>query len=874
MGFVLTGTLHAQPYQIDYDETPVEGRTITVTVTKANSSAPDEVIVNLLPGSALPLISGLQFYDYTVDKKFSQVVVFDFVGDKKTFNIPIYNDNQQEDDEDFTVRVTDAVKGALLGELTLVIPANDAGGSLESLPGENRVPVPSLESPFGEIRIETENPPPVSRGWRFVGETEWRPFETSASQLLIEKPDGINPLPHEIEFLPIPGFSIKNRGGSSSNPLGAQFTFEEAGERQTFLIDYVANSADQGALTVEIFPTAEAKGNPPARWRIRHLDKDNNQEDDPYLTGDTLVLRAGFYEVYFDELPGFEVPRPRVVQVIENQENVIEATYLKSTAAGDSGKLPLTPIDYFEPPLPLRGVQGTGQVRSNIAKATGVAVAERVVLTTAQVIFNPKRLTTSYKVRWSLQRQTTGLDSNKSYNPPAQIPRGWYLFNDYSSALESLIPGDVSESSLDNSVAALFFTQPCAKGGFTGYLGSATNQKLPYLLDKNIGKFFAGYGLSQVTLPVLQSGTDGILYVSPGNYSAALNRISTTSSLYAAPGLSNQSEVPLGSLAGSALFLRGASVDIPGAILVGTRDVGKGEELIFRAIDVSLAALIHRASYSALTGNIYDTSGPAAGGDSLQTQDALGPMMISASGGLGGGFGGTGGGTFGSEATTGSLVINLAPSDAVTEGARWGQRSGGDANLESGAQVDGLIAGEYSNLIYSDAAGYEAPSDTAYTIVSEQTTRDQKSYTALTEEDLWMQSKFSADDLNDPDVVGPEANPDGDPYKNAVERALGGNPMASEDLINLSTSSGGLSIRIEPDTSQTDMILSIYVGSNPSAASGKGTIGARTDTGMKSWVTEGEGISIKDNGDGSYTIQDGNPGNSRFMYIEATSANP
>lgn len=879
MGFALGENLQAQLYNINGPTTADEGKEVVIEVSRADSSAPSEVIVEILPGSALPEEPGFLFYDYSPspDARFSDTVFFKSVGQKISYDVNIRKDNQQEDDEDFTIRVVDAVKGFVLAEKSLIIPANDqAEGKIQSLPGEYEIPLPSLNSDFGEILIETENAPPVDRGWRFVGETEWREFGTPVPRMLIVQEKHKTPLAHEVEFLPVPGFTIENRVGSSSNPLGAQFVLEDQGDRLKLIIDYVPNKADEGGLSVQIFPDTAAKGSPPAKWRIRHNDMDGNGEDDDFLTGEILTLPAGFYEIYFEQVPGFEVPRPRTVQVVENQTNIIECTYLDIALAGDKDKASLTPIDYFETSFKLKGVQGTGQVRSNIAKATGVAVARRVVLTSAQVVFNPKRLTSSYKVRWSLQRQTKGVSSGYTYNPPPQIPRGWYLFNDYSALLGSQKPGEVSLDSADNSVAALFFAEPCARGGFTGYLGSTDGQKKAYLEDSEFVKFLAGYGLSQDTHPGAQSGNDGILYASPENFNLPLIPIDGTR-LYRSIELSNQSHAALGSLLGAPLFLRNSKrpVDLPAAILVGSQDFGSGkEELIFRAIDVSVAALIHRGSYSAVTGNIYTNFGSASGSGSLQTLGGPGVFNISASAGLGGGFGGTGGGTFGDEATTGSLVIDLDPNGAVAAGARWGQSGVGDANLDSGDQIDGLFAGEYSNLIYSDATGYDSPNDTAYTIVSEQTTRDEKFYSAVSEEMSWIQSKFSEADQNNPDVSGPEANPDGDPYKNNVERALGGNPMASEDLLNLSASSGGLSIRIEPDTSQSDITLSIYVGSTPSSATRKGTVGAETNKGMTDWDTEGEGITIKNHGDGTWTIQDSNAGGARFMYIEATSSSP
>jgi hypothetical protein len=44
--------------------------------------------------------------------------------------------------------------------------------------------------------------------------------------------------------------------------------------------------------------------------------------------------------------------------------------------------------------------------------------------------------------------------------------------------------------------------------------------------------------------------------------------------------------------------------------------------------------------------------------------------------------------------------------------------------------------------------------------------------------DFWAGSRFSAEDLEDPSVSGPEADPDGDGLKNLIELAFGGDPFA------------------------------------------------------------------------------------------------
>jgi hypothetical protein len=860
-------------YSITHFPTIVkEGDTVNITVTRGSTSDPDNVTVRAVPGSALPTSASFPYPDYD-DGDLPKTDFFDpptgtFTSRDYTITIIDESEAFAENEEDFFIQVLDG--STVIAEKQIIIEANDQNGNLAVIPNTNDII--TLPDTFlddrGTIQVTSSNPPPGA-GWRLVGETRWRPINSSAdSALVIDFNGGSQPDAHEIEFLPVPGFNL-SFSGDSIDPLARQIIVPDNNTTVSVDVTYTPNSNGIGDLQVDLYPDdIQTSG----VWRIRNYDIDTIPGDDTFGHGTSIPLPAGFYEIYFDEIAGFEIPRPRMVQVVANQRSIIEATYLRNDSAGNGSSNPLSPLDYFDISVSTPGIQGTGQVRTNIAKATGVAVGRFAVLTTAQAIFNPKRLTSTYKIRWTHQRQTSGTVTGSRNNPPPQIPRGWYIFNNYSAALDSSESlgnaGDLSTTDLSNSVAALFFKDPCAKNGLTGYLGSTLAQTIPFLEDSSYTKFIAGYGLSE-NVSVTAQSNDGILYKSP-DLQVALTPIGNN--LYRGGGFSNQiggSEV--GSFLGTALFLRDDRDtnninDIPAGIVVGTFDFSGSQELLIRAFDPVLAELVQRATFSAATDSVYSNT------PNSSDSNGIGSFGISISS-LGGGFGGSGGGGFGDEETTGSLAITLDPGGAVTQGAKWGFDSGNPNDYESEEQVDDLLAGTRSDLTYNDADGYYDPTDDSYTIVAEQTTADTKDYTE-NEELLWIKDEFDSGDWETGSIVSASANPDGDPYNNAVERALNGNPEVADDLLNLSAEADSLEITVDPDTSQTDMTLTIYMGATPSGATGKSTIAAQTNEGMTSWPTTGTNVSATDNGNGTWTIEDTNTGGARFFYIEATSSNP
>ena len=70
-------------------------------------------------------------------------------------------------------------------------------------------------------------------------------------------------------------------------------------------------------------------------------------------------------------------------------------------------------------------------------------------------------------VRWFFQYESG------EFETPAQIPRGSYVLSGYAAqrAVDNS-PGAASTASRELDAAALYFYEPTARGGQSGYLGS------------------------------------------------------------------------------------------------------------------------------------------------------------------------------------------------------------------------------------------------------------------------------------------------------------------------------------------------------------------------------------------------------------------
>src|SRR5262249_1442312 len=115
-----------------------------------------------------------------------------------------------------------------------------------------------------------------------------------------------------------------------------------------------------------------------------------------------------------------------------------------------------------------------GQLKSDIGYGSGVAVHTNVVLTAAHVVFNDQTLSYVGQTYWFGQGEAGMLE------PIPMSARGWYVLSGYATQrthdlggiTNNPLAGTSSAQSRNRDVAALYFPQPVAGGGYGGYLPS------------------------------------------------------------------------------------------------------------------------------------------------------------------------------------------------------------------------------------------------------------------------------------------------------------------------------------------------------------------------------------------------------------------
>ena len=162
-----------------------------------------------------------------------------------------------------------------------------------------------------------------------------------------------------------------------------------------------------------------------------------------------------------------------------NEENSSTVTYLVAEQLGATPPSVLQFTDATTPEFGLPYVYN-GQLLTDVGYGSGCVVQPRVVLTAGHMVFNDATLSFAQNAYWFFQEYAG------TYNPPAQIPAGWYVFSGYAAArTNDNSPGVESPASQDQDVAALYFLGDAGRGGASGYLVSETNGT----------EWFAGGGL-------------------------------------------------------------------------------------------------------------------------------------------------------------------------------------------------------------------------------------------------------------------------------------------------------------------------------------------------------------------------------------------
>ena len=356
--------------------------------------------------------------------------------------ILLARDNTPEPDENFSVTLTaDALNATVAAPATAIVTIHDSDrvGAVGSVT-EIVLPVPAAP-PTSASRLLVELQPPAAHGqWRLGGEVAWRDAGSEVSGLAARS--------YGIEFRPVQGYRA---------PGALTINIPADAPRTVSAIYTPLPLGESGALRVVIKPDdAAADSDPLFRGRWRRVG------EIPWRDSGTVLmdLPVGVYPVEFQPLAGFVTPAVRDAIVESAQTNGITGLYTVADTSGGATPEVVNFSDLAGAPFCFNG-----QLQSALGLGSGVAVQRHVVLTVAHLLFDDEALTYVTAVRWFHQRY------RDRFEPVPDVARGWLVFNGYA-AQRALAPtpgqGTLASHNLD--VAAVYFSNFAARGGFGGYL--------------------------------------------------------------------------------------------------------------------------------------------------------------------------------------------------------------------------------------------------------------------------------------------------------------------------------------------------------------------------------------------------------------------
>jgi len=544
-----------------------------------------------------------------------------------TITVPIIQDSSAPGSTDFSIQLSDPSTGAIIGA-----PGSINVTILNALAGDLNTSQPTFTLPgtapgsTGSITVDLF-PSGVGQ-WKLFGEVNWRDSGGTAT--------GLSAGNYEVESSPVEGYQ-------QPDVLVVPLL---AGVQAVVSGTYTVNgSPSTGSLQVTL---AVPQGSGTGGWRIQGQ---TNWLPSGYTA---TSLNTGDYVLEFEPITGLATPADSEAIVYSGSVATLNITYLVGDStiglppALVSGTIAQTQAPYVF----------TGEIQTDEGFGTGFVPMDRVVLTAAHVLFDDTTLSYIPGVQWFFQYESGVFEA------PAQIPIGSYVLSGYAAQRASDIasgisPGVATTASRELDAAALYFFEPAARGGQSGYLGSdsATNPWLTGALDK----FIAGY-------PIV-NGTTGFLYATPVVQNAFQNVAGTllsTTAITSYPGNS-----------GGPLFVQYSDGNYyPAAIYLGG-----SEETIVHAIDSDVIALMTAAEVSG-NGGANNSSG---GITQVANDESTGATAYA----------------------VGSVNVTLSPPGAVSDGAYW--EIGDGVKRLSGQSAVGLPPGSYMVTFFTSGVGYSAP---------------------------------------------------------------------------------------------------------------------------------------------------------------------
>jgi sugar lactone lactonase YvrE len=519
--------------------------------------------------------------------------------------------------------------------------------------------------------VVTLLPAEANGQWRFPWELGWHASGEGVSNLVAGN--------YPLEFRDVPGYlafpptlTAALSSGTTTEVTNQYYpTFDPSG------------TTNAGVLGVNIGPAVPSG----AGWRFLG-------ETTWRTPGSTAAeLLPGTYFIEFVPVSGYSKPASQAVQVSAGAMTAIWASYLLAQSAPAGVWLPA--------PVPAASMGDltnypygfNGQLQSDVGDGSGVAVLTNVVLTAAHLVFNDQALSYVSQVYWRF-RQEAGVFVAKP-----QAARGWYILGGYAvqrtnDVLGGLGPGRSSPQSRNLDVAALYFQEPVAGGGYGGYLPSDTVPNA--WLTSTSQKMLVGYPVDGSSLGDA-SIVPGVMYqVGPQPYPLSLATDPLANQqVYLAPWL-----LSYPGNSGGPFYVQFNGYFYPAGVYLGTLYSGVVPYAsVVRGIDSNVVNLITWAQ---------------ALGDSGTNSTGGGVITIRAGSGSG---------------LLAYLQVNIGPQAALDAGGAW--RVQGTTAWSGGPTYTAAIAaGDSVTLEFKPVAGWTVPANNTVQITLGQLTIVPATYTS------------------------------------------------------------------------------------------------------------------------------------------------
>ncbi len=490
-------------------------------------------------------------------------------------------------------------------------------------------PVPYVQPPATGQIIVTLEPPEANGQWRFAWEQVWRNSGTAAGNLV----PGTN---YIVEFKNVPGYLIL--------PVSVTETIPTEGGLISVTNHYYPTVTPGGTpggnatLTVYLAPMPPVGVRSPFGWQFYG---NTNWLPSGYATN----LASGNYIIWFEAVSNYSTPyatpSPISLQIIAGQPVSLPVTYTESQPI---------PGSFTSFPMPVAVTNLTdltdypfgynGQLITDVGYGSGVAVQSHVVLTAAHLVFNDQTLSYVGEAYWFWDQETN------VFEPKPLQARSWYVLSGYAAQRSNdvlnpnLGAGQSSPQSRNLDVAALYFLDEVANGGYGGYLPSDVVPN-PWLTG-TAEKMLVGYpvdGSQFLGFPAIVAGQMYATAPQPYPLSLATDASVSDQQVYTAawflsgPGNS-----------GGPLYVELNGYFYPAGVYLGTLyDGNVPTASLVRAIDSNVTNLIAIASTNGSSG-VNNSGGGVITLDASQSIDPLNPALV---------------------------VIQIAPQAAFLAGGAW-----------------------------------------------------------------------------------------------------------------------------------------------------------------------------------------------------------